>query len=209
MWRAWWKITFPPTIPTPWHEFCRAQLNAPGKQSHTDIHLREHQKGGAMSQWELSAWGQITLRSLTPQSLWSTSPLGMKGMWAACEGDTKLEARVTTGLMSVAYRGWNLSVTLWPAITPNTSHLPTPTTLSPHHQPLLPWVGTDVWILRRSHSRALIGPIGLNKGWHTAWRAPGQREAARTPIICLIVWGRYRGATANLRTVTWANEIIV
>lgn len=143
----------------------------------------------------------------SPSVLWRLSHYGAHHLWVwkACEQ----RARVTPGLMSVTYRGWNLSVTLWPAITPNTSHLPTPTTLSPHHQPLLPWVGTDVWILRRSHSGALIGPIGLNKGWHTAWRAPGQREAARTPIICLIVWGRYRGATANLRTVTWANEIIV
>lgn len=71
--------------------------------------------------------------------------------------------------------------TFWPMASQLHPH---PTPLSPSSSPAsLALSGYRCVIHRRSHSGALIGATGLNKGWHTAWRAPGQSVIAHSRII--------------------------
>lgn len=118
--RAWWKITFPQTTMTRRQELCLAQLNGPSRQSHIDIHLKEHQRRSYESVRAQCTRAKNPLRALTPQLSCSTSPLAMKGMWASWQGGSRLEVRVTTGHIRVTCQGWNPSA--YPGQCPHPPH---------------------------------------------------------------------------------------
>lgn len=147
--RVWWNITFPQTV-TPRQELCIAQLNNRRAKSlwHSfeRASKRSSESGGAES-----TRANNPLCPLTPQLSRSTSPPGTRGTRATAGS----KVRTTTGLSRVTCQSWNPSA--------HAGQFPTPFP-SPPPLPYLPWVGTDVW---RSHSGAIIGPTGLNKGWHT------------------------------------------
>lgn len=93
---------------TPRQKLCRAQLNKTTQAKSLWHSLTRASK-------ENDSWRTQCMRAndplspLMPQLSCSTSPLGMKGMWAAWEGGSRLEVRVTTGLIRVTCQGWNPS----------------------------------------------------------------------------------------------------
>lgn len=119
----------------------RAQLNGPVKQSHTDIHLNEHQSRSNESLRTRNTRANNPVLLLAPPFSCCTSPLGTRGMRAAWEGDSRQEARATTVLNPVARQGRNPSAHAGRSAP---LHLPPHPPLLPPHQSHLPREGADV-----------------------------------------------------------------
>lgn len=178
---------------TPRQELCRAQLNRPGKQSHIDIDLKENEQRSYESVTAQCTRANNPLHPLTPRLSCSTSPLGMKGMWAAWEGDSRLEVRVTTGLIHVTRQGWN------PSAHPGqwlSRHIPPPLLL-PTSLTGLEWVQMcdgqtlPLWSPYWSH--------GAQQRLAHSLRAPGQSVTAHSHIICRRLCEDDRGDTVKRR----------
>lgn len=114
--RAWWKNKLSSDDDmSSGQKLCRAQLK---QIRHAKSHWHSLERASMEKLWitrssvyesKKKKRKKNPLCPLTPQLSCNLSPPGMKGLWAAWEGDSRLEVRVTTGLIRVTCQGRNPS----------------------------------------------------------------------------------------------------
>lgn len=178
-------------------ERCRAQLNSTGKQSHVDIHLKEHQRRSYESgraQWTRANTPHCPLMAelscSTITSRYERHERGVRGWQQAASESDNMTYPCHMARQKTICTGWPVAA------------LSTPSPAS------LALSGYRCVIRIHSHSGALIGPTGINTGWHRAPRATGHSVAAHSHIIRLWLWydmGRDQQSDSSLSTTFWLN----